>query len=155
MTMKGTFRVLVAIAALAAGVSTAEATETTPDTHEIRVINDYATPVEVYLEDAKGNLHALGRVADAEFKVLEVADDVVAMGDFHLKIYPEARMGTMVDATSGIRSVELRLDHGDAVNVWLGTELARSQIESVPNRLGPSSLVAPDHDPIHHGARTL
>lgn len=128
MTMKGTFRVLAAVGVLAVGVNTAEAA-TSPTKHEVRVINDHAAPVEIYLEDAQGRLHALGRVDDAEFKVLEVDDEVTALGEFRLKIFPEARMGTMVDASSGIRSVELKLEDGDAVNVWLGNELTRSQIE--------------------------
>ena len=128
MTMKGTFRVLAAVGVLAVGVNTAEAA-TSPTKHEVRVINDHAAPVEVYLEDAQGRLHALGRVDDAEFKVLEVDDEVTALGEFRLKIFPEARMGTLVDASSGIRSVELKLEDGDAVNVWLGNELTRSQIE--------------------------
>ena len=129
MTKKGMFQVFAAVAVLALLVNTGEAAANPTGSHEIRVINDYATPVEVYLEDAQGKLHELGRVDDADFQVLALDKELAALGEFRLKIFPVARMGTMVDASAGIASVELAVDEGDAVNVWLGEELTRSQIE--------------------------
>lgn len=127
--MKGTLRILAATAVLALGVNTAEAAKTPADTHEIRVINNHAVSVQVYLEDADGHLHDLGRVDDSEFRVLEIDAAIATLGDFRLKIYPEAPPGSLTDRTTGIRSVDLRLGDGDAVNVHLGRELTRSQIE--------------------------
>lgn len=128
-TKMGTFRSLAAAAALLATAGLTAAAETPDRTHEIRVLNHYAGAVEVYLEDGHGKLHALGRVAGSELKFLQVDDEITDRGAFRLKIFPEARMGTMVDASSGIRSVALELGEDDSVNVWLGAELARSQIE--------------------------
>ncbi len=127
--MKGTFRILAATAVLALGVNTAEAATNPDHTHEIRVINDHMVSVEVYLEDAAGRLHNLGRVDDSEFKVLEIDNEIADLGEFRLKIYPDAGPGSLTDATDGISSVELWLDDGDAVNVHLGGDLIESHIE--------------------------
>jgi len=127
--MKGTFRILAATAVLAFGVNTAEAATNPANTHEIRVINDHTASVEVYLEDASGRLHNLGRVDNAEFRVLSVDAEIAALGEFRLKIYPQAAPGALTGATDGIASVDLWLADGDAVNVHLGGELTQSQIE--------------------------
>ena len=126
--MKGTLRILAAAAVLAMGADRAEAATGPTDDHEIRVVNHYAVSVQVFLEDAEGRLHDLGRVRDSEFKVLAIDAETASLGEFRLKIFPDTSLGALT-AAPGIRSVTLELGDGDSVNVYLGDELARSQIE--------------------------
>lgn len=131
--MKGMYRValmLGLVAFSAVSVDAAELTETDdPTAHEIRVVNNYQTTVRVYAEDAEGKLHQLGRVARGHFKVLELSDEISRMGDVRLKIFPTPPAWSLADDDFGIRTKDLRLEEGAAVNVYLETDLKQSMIQ--------------------------
>jgi len=131
--MKGTFRVaLMLCMAVFGATSVSAAVVTGPDdaaTHEIRVVNNYQLPVMVYVQDAEGALHNLGRVARGQFKVLELSNEVAAMGDLQLKVYPHAHIGSLVGDEDGIRTKDLRIGEGQAVNLYLESDLTQSMIQ--------------------------
>ncbi len=130
--MKGMYRValmLGLVASSAAGVEAA-AIDGNPDaTHEIRVVNNYVSPVRVYVQDAKGRMHQLGRVGRGRFKVLAVSSEVAALGSFHLKVYPSEPIGSLIGDDDGIRTKELALEAGESINLWLETDLTQSMVQ--------------------------
>jgi len=98
-------------------------------THEIRVVNNHASPVRVYVQDAKGRMYSLGRVSRSDFRVLEVSEEIAARGDLRIKVFPSEATGSLMGSDDGIRSRDLTLGAGDAVNVWVETDLTRSMIQ--------------------------
>lgn len=126
-TVKGTLHIAMAALAIAFGADALSAEDGAP--REIRVLNSHGTPVEVYVEDAKGRSHFLGEVDEAELKFIELDEDIPALGAFRIKVFPKAPANSITGLTRGIKSVDLELVDGQAVNVWLGTDLAKSQIE--------------------------
>lgn len=73
---KGTLHVALAAAIMGLGATSAKAE--TPaagpsnNTVELRVINNNASTVRVYVMDASGRLHRLGRVSSSDFKILQI-----------------------------------------------------------------------------------
>jgi hypothetical protein len=133
MTMKrGILSAAIAAALVAIGSSAAQAAEvTTSDdaTHEIRVVNNHSQPVRVYVQDARGRMHQLGRVARGKLRILEVSDEIASMGDLRVKVYPAAPIGTLSGAEYGIRSKDLDLSEGGSVNLFLEATLSHSLIQ--------------------------
>jgi hypothetical protein len=132
MTMKGMYRVALMMGLVASSAASVEAAviDGTPDaTHEIRVVNNYVSPVRVYVQDAQGRLHQLGRVGRGRFKVLKVSNEIAELGDFRLKIYPSEPIGSLVGDDDGIKTRELALEAGEAINLWLETDLTQSMVQ--------------------------
>lgn len=133
---KGTLRIAVATAFLALGAASVNA-ETKPgpanNTLEIRLINNNASTVKVYVRDAKGRMHQLGRVAPSDFKILEVTKAITDMGSFEIKVYPSEPVWSLQGAADGVKTRELDLGMGDAVNFWVETEITDSMVEIIKN----------------------
>ena len=131
--MKRTYRVALMLGmAVLGATSVSAAVVTGPDdanTHEIRVVNNYQLPVMVYAQDADGRLHNLGRVARGQFKVLELPNDVAEMGDLRLKVFPNAPSWSLVGNEDGIRTKDMSLEEGQAVNLYLESDLTQSMIQ--------------------------
>ena len=131
--MKGICRVALMMGLGAFSVASAEAAQLDGPgddaTHEVRVVNNYQSPVRVYVQEASGRMHLLGRVARGQFKVLEVPSEMAAKGTVRLKVYPNEPIGSLVGNTNGIKTRELTLRDGDAVTMWLETDLTQSMIE--------------------------
>ena len=131
--MKGMCRVALMMGLVAFSAASVEAAQlkgpADDATHEVRVVNNYQSPVLVYVQDANGRLHLLGRVARGKFKVLEVSSEIADMGDLRLKVYPNEPVGSLIGNTNGIKTRELSLQDGDAVVMWLETDLTQSMIE--------------------------
>jgi len=51
------------------------------------------------------------------------------MDDVRLKVYPNEPVWSLVGNTTGIKTKELSLQEGDAVTMWLETDLTQSMIE--------------------------
>lgn len=131
--MKGMCRVALMMGMVAFSAASVEAAELNgpgDDTgHEVRVVNNYQSPVRVYVQDANGRMHLIGRVARGKFKVLEVSAEIAQKGDVRLKVYPSEPVWSLIGNTNGIKTKELSLQPGDAVTMWLETDLTQSMIE--------------------------
>ena len=93
----------------------------------IIVVNDYGESVRVYVEDAEGSLHYLGRVGRGEVKHFEAPADIWRRGDFRVRIHPIER-----DPWSKyvrIKTRALNIEDDETVVMWLKTDLAKSVLE--------------------------
>ena len=132
---KGTLHLAIAAGLLALGANSAKAE--TPvlgpanNTLEIRVINNNASTVRVYLTDAKGRLHQMGLVAAADFRIVEVPGEITALGAVQLKLVPNEPVWSLVGDPDGVRTRDMDLKIGDAVNLWVETNLLDSKVEIV------------------------
>jgi hypothetical protein len=128
---KGTLSVALAVclAALNAGTVSAQTQAGAPADHEIRVVNGYGTAVRVYVQDARGGLYMLGRVAVSDFKIMKVPAAVAARGVVHIEVYPVQPFEALAPLTDGIATRSIRLNGADAVNLYLESDLLRSVVE--------------------------
>ncbi len=131
--MKGMCRVALMMGMVAFSAASAEAAQLNGPGddagHEVRVVNNYQSPVRVYVQDANGRMHLIGRVARGKFKVLEVSAEIADMGDVRLKVYPSQPVWSLVGNNNGIKTKVLSLQDGDAITMWLETDLSKSMIE--------------------------
>jgi hypothetical protein len=125
--MKGTFHAFAAAALLALGANTAQASEDA--SHELRVINNSTTSVRVYVQDAHGVMHRLSRVAVSQTEIMEVPADIAADGPFRIKVLPDAPAWSPWSSGAGMRTHDLNLPEGAAINLWLEPNLLDSVIE--------------------------
>lgn len=131
---KGTLHVAVAAAALLAlGATSAKAESPvvgpTSNTVDIRVVNNHASAVRVYVRDAQGRMHRLGKVANSDFKVLEIPGEITAKGDVEIRVVPDEPVWSLLGGADGIRTNRIELKLGDAVNMFVETDLLSSQVE--------------------------
>lgn len=130
---KGTLHVAVAAAALMLGATSAKAEPPVlgpaNNTVDLRVVNNHATTVRVYLVDANGKTYSLGRVAEADFRIMQIPGDVTAKGDVQIRIFPDEPLGSLAGNSDGISTRDLTLKLGDAVNLFVETNLDESQVE--------------------------
>ncbi len=130
---KGTL-VVAAVAALL-GLSATSAKAEPPvlgpanNTVDLRVVNHHASPVTVYVQDARGRPHYLGRVASSDFKILEIPGKIAAMGDVKIQVYPSEPAGSLLGESAGVATSKVPLKIGDAVNVYVETSLLQTQVE--------------------------
>jgi hypothetical protein len=133
MTMrKGTLVAAVTVALLGLGATSANAEPVmgpANNTVDLRVVNNHASPVTVYVQDAKGRPHYLGRVATSDFKVLEIPGDIAAMGDVKIQVYPWEPAWSLLGESAGVATKLLPLRIGDAVNIFVETNLLATQVE--------------------------
>jgi len=128
---KGTLSVALAVclAALNAGTASAQTQSAAPADHELRVVNGYGTTVRVYVQDAKGGLYMLGRVAASDFKIMKVPAALTAKGMVHIEVYPVPPFEALTPATDGIATRSIELNGRDAVNMYVEPDLLRSVVE--------------------------
>ena len=132
---KGTLHLAIAAGLLAVGANSAKAE--TPilgpanNTLEIRVINNNASPMRVYVQDANGRLHRMGTVASTDFKIVEVPGEITALGAVQLKLVPNEPVWSFAGEPEGVSTRDLKLKIGDAVNLWVETNLTDSKVEIV------------------------
>ena len=130
---KGTLQVAIAatLLALAAPSVKAETPVLGPrnNTLELRVVNNHASPMRVFLKDATGKLHRLGTVACGDFRIIEVPGEVMELGAVQLKLVPNEPVWSLRGGVDGIRTRDLDLRVGDAVNFWVETDLTDSTVE--------------------------
>lgn len=135
---KGTLNIAVAAAALMGLGATSVEAETpvvgpANNTVELRVINNNASVMRVYLQDAQGKLHQLGRVSGSDFKIIEIPGEITAKGAVQLKLFPSEPVWSLVGDADGIQTSGLSLKLGDAVNVFVEPTIERSLVEIEKN----------------------
>jgi hypothetical protein len=129
MMMKGMTRVALMMALAAAAAAPVQATETDDrnDT-EIYVVNNYLADVRVYVEDAKGKLHNLGRVARGELRTVDVPEEIAAH-EYRIKIFPSTPVWSPIPDDYGIKTSLLDNDRDRQVTMWLEADLTQSLVE--------------------------
>jgi len=121
-----------AMLAFGAGTVGAEVIDGPEDsTLQVRIINNHASAVRVYVESADGREHSLGRVLPAEYKALEIPERLTALGDVKIKVFEAAPAWTSVPADSGVRTQALSSDDYSAIQFWVEPDLRRSQVELI------------------------
>lgn len=133
MTKTGALRValtaaFVAMAATSAGAET-PVVGPANNTLEVRVINNNASVMRIYVQDANGGMHAMGRVARSDFKIMEVPREIADLGAFEIKAFPSEPVWSLQGDSDGIRTKPMSLELGDVVNLWLETNLEDSVVE--------------------------
>ena len=130
---KGTLVAAVTVALLSGlGVTSANAEPVlgpANNTVNLRVVNKHASPVTVYVQDARGRPHYLGRVATSDFKILEIPGDIAAMGDVKIQVYLWVPVWSLMGKSAGVVTSKFPLEIGDAVNVFVETDLLATQVE--------------------------
>ncbi len=96
-------------------------------TSDIVVVNDYTTAVRVYVEDAEGSVHRLGRVGRGKVRQFETPADVLERGSFRVRIRP-------IDPYLGpnrvnIKTKVLNVRENEQVIMWLKTDLRETAVE--------------------------
>lgn len=130
---KGTLHIALAMALLGMGAPAAKAE--TPvvgpanNTVELRVVNNNASTVRVFVRDAEGRFHRLGKVSRSDFRILEIPGDMAAKGDLEIRVVPDEPVWSLAGPADGIHTQGLSLKLGDAVNLFLETDLEDSQVE--------------------------
>ncbi|MDH3423439.1 MAG: hypothetical protein OEN00_10645, partial [Gemmatimonadota bacterium] len=92
------------------------------------VMNNYLTDVRVYIEDANGHLHNMGRLARGSLASFPVPDEL-GVGEFRVKIYPAAAAGSLISEDYGVKTSPLVSARDQQVRVWLEADLAESIVE--------------------------
>ena len=118
--------------ALSAGPAKADNTAPTGD-HEIRVVNHHATTVRVYVQDANGGTHMLGRVGASDFKVMKVPAAIAELGQVQIKVFPVSPFEALTQAVDGIQSRGIALSGKTAVNLFVECDLKHSSVEIAKN----------------------
>jgi len=130
---KGTFCVAAAAAMLLAPSASRLSAETTEpgEPIEVRVINNHASPVQVYVEDARGRMHRLGSVASAHVKELEIPAGIAELGQLEVKVYTDAPIWSNQAERYGVRTRALDPKELEVIQFWVEPNLEKSQVEFV------------------------
>lgn len=131
---KNILRFALAAAMLTTGAVQARAETSTGPTKsavEVRIINNYVSPVRVYVRDAKGHDHELGWVGRADLKILRVSEDIAQLGAFEIKVFPDEPVWSRLSDDKGVRTNGLQVADGEALNFWVEANMAASTLEVV------------------------
>ncbi len=129
--MRGMKRVaLTVVLAAVAAVPASAAPTVGPEANdtEIYVVNNHLVDVRVYIEDAEGRLHSLGRVARGALRNIKVPEEC-AGSDFRIKVFPSAPVWSPVSDDFGVKTNPLNNQRDRLVTVWLEADLTQSLVE--------------------------
>jgi hypothetical protein len=125
-------------AALAAGflaMGAASVQAQTPSrsetTIEVRVVNNYASAVRVYVQDRFGRTESLGWVNHSDARTLAVPASITRLGPVQIRVFSAQPVSSPRVEPEAIETRSLNLRPGDVVNFWLQNELADSYIQLV------------------------
>ncbi len=107
------------------------ASEVGPDGlgHELRIVNNHVTEVRVFVRDADGRSHHVGRVRRGQYKVLQLSDEITVKGPVSVEFFPADPSWSPMADNTGIRTSALDLGDGDSVTAFLEASLTSSIIE--------------------------
>jgi hypothetical protein len=100
-------------------------------TIEVRVVNNYASAVRVYVQDRFGRTESLGWVNRSDTRTLMVPASMTRLGPVQITVFSSQSVWSPRTETDGIQTRSLNLRPGDVVNFWLQNELADSYIQLV------------------------
>lgn len=129
--MTKTLRISLATAVLAmSAVSVrAQTTNAAENTLEIQVVNNHSSAVRVYATDRFGRVKSLGWVNHSDSRTLTVPIDMTELGPVDIEVFSDKPVLSNRSVPDGIRTTPLNLRPGDAVSLWLQTELADSWVQ--------------------------
>lgn len=119
---------MLGLMASSAVAAQAQSTTRTGDDPQVFVANNSVTPVRVYLQDAGGEEHQLGRVDRGGTSMFDVPDAMAADGDFEIVVRPCQLRQFSRDPVS-IRTNTLEVESDETVILWLERDLSRSKVE--------------------------
>lgn len=127
--MNRTYRVALLLGLASLGATSLEAAVTDgPPVNGIHVMNNYQAMVRVYVEDADGRLHRLGRVHQGELKEFaipaDLADEAVSV-----KIFPSQPAWALQQDDYGVKTNPLDLEGLSHVTIWVEPDLSKSVVE--------------------------
>lgn len=102
------------------------------DGNQIFVANHSVTPVRIYVEDASGARHELGRVERGHTSRFDASDDIVTRGDYRVVVRPCEYTQFSRDPV-GIKTKALGAAGDQTVILWLERDLSRSKVEVRPS----------------------
>ncbi len=130
--MRKMIRVALVAGMMMMSVASVEAREVhSPDDEmatQVLVMNNYLTDVRVYIEDSKGRLHHMARLARGSVANFEVPSEL-AEGEFRVKVFPAAMPGTLLGDDKGVKTNPLEAGRDHQVRLWLETDLPASIVE--------------------------
>ncbi len=94
----------------------------------VYVMNNYLTDVRIYIEDAEGKLHNMGRLSRGSLTSFAVPEEI-SRGEFRVKVYPAALPGSPFAADSGVKTNPLDAGRDYQVRLWLEPDLTASIVE--------------------------
>ena len=130
--MRTTFRVAMVLGLMTMSVTAVQAEELERPTDEITtqilVMNNYLSDVRIYIEDADGTLHSMGRLPRGRLADFTVPEELTDR-PFRVKIYPAPRPGSRIAAEAGVKTNPLHAPRDQQVRVWLEPDLTDSIVE--------------------------
>jgi hypothetical protein len=96
---------------------------------EIVVVNDYTSTVRVFVQDADGTVHNLGRVVRGEVKQFTAPTEILERGNFRVRIHPVMRASW--DGHTNIKTRSITVTDDEQVIMWLTADLEESTLEVV------------------------
>lgn len=130
--MMKTLRVALLMGLMTMSAVSVEAKEVhSPDdemTTQVLVINNSVTDVRVYIEDADGRLHNMGRLTRGSLTGFDVPRELTR-GEFRVKVYPAAMPGSRFADGEGVKTNPLSTERDRQVRVWLEADLPSSIVE--------------------------
>lgn len=126
--MKRVALMMALVAVSAVSVQAAEVPAPESMGPDVYVINNHRTDVRVFLEDADGNLHSLGRIGRGELKNIQVPEEIAARS-FRIKVYPTAPVWEPISDEYGVKTNPLDAGTDRMVTVWLEADLSQSLVE--------------------------
>ena len=126
--MKRVALMMALLAVSAVSVKAAEVPAPVATSPEVYVINNHGTDVRVFIEDADGKLHNLGRLGRGELKNIQVPEEIAAR-QFRIKVYPTAPVWEPIADEFGVKTNPLDAQRDHMVTVWLEADLSQSLVE--------------------------
>lgn len=129
--MKRMKRVALMMALLAVSAVSVQAAEVpAPATvgPDVYVINNHQTDVRLFIEDADGKLHNLGRLGRGELKNVQIPEAIAAR-EFRIKVYPTGPVWSSISDDYGVKTNPLDSARDRTVMVWLEADLTQSLVE--------------------------
>jgi hypothetical protein len=124
------YRMALVLGLAAFGATSLQAIESDPTggADAVRVMNNYRDQVRVYVEDSRGHLHRLGRVARGQLKEFQIPEEV-ADASFRIKVYPAQPVWAFQQDDFGIKTNPLTLDGESTVTLWVEPDLTKTMVE--------------------------
>ena len=97
-------------------------------TTQVLVMNNYLTDVRIFIEDAQGKLHNMGRLARGSLADFTVPEDI-ASETFRVKVFPAPMPGSSLAGDDGVKTNELHSPQDQQVRMWLESDLPNSIVE--------------------------
>ena len=98
-----------------------------PAGHAIRVMNNSASAIQVYLKDARGHMHDLGRVATDGRETFTAPTGLA--GPFQIEVRPVAPVAAPWTSPDGVGTHVLNVPDGTRVDLWVEMDLKKSRVE--------------------------